>query len=62
MANRSAYGTMSLVLALVAFLVILLGVFWLLAGLSDKDSNLVLRGIITLPLGFGVGALESFVK
>lgn len=62
MRNRASSGTMSLIIVLLAFLLICLGIFWLLNGLGGENSGLVLKGSFSLFGGLTLGAIANFLK
>lgn len=61
MESRRAYGTLCFILVMCGFLLISLGVLWLLNGIGDKNSSLVLKGSFTLFLGLGIGAIANYL-
>jgi len=60
--KKEAYGALSLALILATVITLLLGVFWLGAGIARQDFDVIFKGSITLIIGAALGAVTNFLK
>ncbi len=61
MRNR-AYGAASLIFVIASVIVLLLGVYWLVNGITKANADIVLKGSIALISGAALGAVANFMK
>lgn len=60
--QKEARGSFSIAIIFVSILFVMLGTFWLLTGIKNDVSELVLQGSIIPAGGMGIGGLANFLK
>jgi len=62
MKGRAAYSSATIFSLMVSLLLDGLGLLWIFVGLWDGISIVMVKGIIILLVGFGIGAIANFLK